>query len=96
MIEIDVGTPLNYELIQNYPNPFNPSTTIKFSIPEKGNVNLMVYNILGEEIAILLNEIKEAGVHTINYNALDVTSGVYFYKLDVNGFSKVMKMNLLK
>ncbi|MBT8385788.1 MAG: T9SS type A sorting domain-containing protein [Ignavibacteria bacterium] len=95
-VEIIVSDEMNYLLQQNYPNPFNPSTTIKFSIPEKGNVKLMVYNILGEEIEILLNEVKEAGVHTINYNAQDLTSGIYFYKLDVNGFSRVMKMNLLK
>ena len=96
VIEIDVGIPVEYELSQNYPNPFNPSTTIKFSIPGKGNVKLMVYNILGEEIAILLNEVKEAGVHTINYSAPDMTSGIYFYKIEAHNFVAVKKMQLVK
>ena len=95
-VEIIAADEMNYLLEQNYPNPFNPSTTIKFSIPEKGNVKLMVYNILGEVVAILLNEVKEAGVHTINYHALDVTSGIYFYKIEVNTFSAVKKMQLVK
>jgi len=96
VIEIDVGTPLNYELSQNYPNPFNPSTTIKFSIPEKGNVNLLVYNILGEEVAILLNEVKEAGVHTINFDAAELKSGIYFYRLQAADFVETKKMILMK
>jgi len=106
VIEIDVGTPLNYELSQNYPNPFNPSTTIKFSIPEKGNVKLMIYNILGESVATLLNEVKEAGVHTINFsaiggsafggNAYTLPSGIYFYKLESGNFLEVKKMNLVR
>jgi len=96
VIEIDVGTPIEYELSQNYPNPFNPTTTIKFSIPEKGNVKLMVYNILGEEIATLLNEVKEAGVHTINFDAAELKSGIYFYKLEFGNFFKVKKMSLIR
>ena len=95
-VEIIVSDEMNYLLQQNYPNPFNPSTTIKFSIPEKGNVKLMVYNILGEEIEILLSEVKEAGVYTINYNAQDLTNGIYFYKIEVNTFSAVKKMQLVK
>ncbi len=96
VIEIDVGTPIEYELSQNYPNPFNPSTTIKFSIPEKGNVKLLVYNILGETVATLLNEAKEAGVHTISYNAAELKSGIYFYKLESGNFLQVKKMNLVR
>jgi len=96
VIEINVGTPIEFELSQNYPNPFNPTTTIKFSIPEKGNVKLMVYNILGEEIATLLNEVKEAGVHTINFDAAELKSGIYFYKLEFGNFFKVKKMSLIR
>jgi len=96
VIEIDLGAPLEYELSQNYPNPFNPSTTIKFSIPEKGNIKLMVYNILGEEIVTLIDEVKDAGVHTINYNAAELNSGIYFYILNVNNFVAVKKMQLVK
>jgi hypothetical protein len=96
VIEINVGTPIEYELSQNYPNPFNPSTTIRFSIPEKGNVKLMIYNILGETVATLLNEAKEAGVHTISYNAAELKSGVYFYKLESGNFMRVKKMSLVR
>jgi len=96
VIEIDAGTPIEYELSQNYPNPFNPSTTIRFTIPEKGNVKLMIFNILGEEVATLLNEAKEAGVHTINFSAAELKSGIYFYKLESGNYLKVNKMNLIK
>jgi len=96
VIEINVGTPIEYELSQNYPNPFNPSTTIRFSIPEKGNVKLIIYNILGETVATLLNEAKEAGVHTISYNAAELKSGIYFYKLESGNFLQVKKMNLVR
>jgi hypothetical protein len=96
VIEIDAGSPIEYNLSQNYPNPFNPSTTIKFSLPEKRNVNLVVYNILGEEIATLLNEVKEAGIYTIEFNASELNSGIYFYKMETDGFTKVRKLNLLK
>jgi hypothetical protein len=68
-------------LYQNYPNPFNPTTTIEFGIPEKGNVRLSVLNILGEEIRILLNEEKEAGYHSVDFNSKDLPSGVYFYRI---------------
>ena len=72
--------PQNFTLEQNYPNPFNPKTKIGFGIKEKGNVKLSVLNILGEEIRVLLNEEKEAGYHSINFNARDLPSGVYFYQ----------------
>lgn len=96
VIEIDIGTPLEFELSQNYPNPFNPSTTIKFSLPATSNVKLSVFNILGEEVQILMNEIKEAGVYTINFNASQLNSGIYFYQIIASNFVKVRKMNLLK
>jgi hypothetical protein len=106
VIEIDVGTPIEYELSQNYPNPFNPSTTIRFSIPEKGNVKLIVYNILGETVATLVNEVKEVGIHAINFsaiggsafggNAYALPSGIYFYKLETGSFLQVKKMSLVR
>jgi len=85
-----------FVLMQNYPNPFNPTTTIGFGIMEKENVRISILNILGEEIKILLNEEKEAGYHSINFNASDLPSGVYFYQLRANNFVETKKMLLLK
>ncbi|MCK7523523.1 MAG: T9SS type A sorting domain-containing protein [Ignavibacteriales bacterium] len=68
-IEVDFGAPKKFELSQNYPNPFNPITTIRFNLPEAGNVKLTLFNILGQEIKTLVNEYKESGVHTINFDA---------------------------
>jgi len=96
IIKIDVDAPLEFELSQNYPNPFNPSTTIKFSLPVTSNVKLSVFNILGEEVQILVNETKEAGIYTINFNAAELNSGIYFYKLVMRNFIRVKKMSLLK
>jgi len=96
IIEIDIDAPLEFELSQNYPNPFNPSTTIKFSLPVTSKVKLSVFNILGEEVQILVNEIKEAGIYTINFNALQLNSGIYFYKLETRNFLRVKKMSLIR
>lgn len=96
IIEIDLGIPLEYNLSQNYPNPFNPVTTIMFSLPRSGNVKLYVYNNLGELIMKLVDGLKEAGIHTVNLNAENLTSGIYFYTLDVGEFSDVRKMNFVK
>ncbi len=95
-VEVNFGEPGEYTLSQNYPNPFNPVTTIKFSIPLSGNVKLTVYNILGEKIAELINGYKDAGVHTINFNATQFNSGLYLYKLESNGFIQTRKMLLIK
>jgi hypothetical protein len=95
-IEVDFGAPKKFELTQNYPNPFNPSTTIRFNLPEAGNVKLIIYNILGQEIQTLVNEFKEAGVHTINFNADNLNSGLYIYKLEAGSFIQTRKMTLVK
>jgi hypothetical protein len=95
-VDVDLNFPSKFELSQNYPNPFNPVTTIKFSLSETGEVKLTVFNILGEEVAALLNENMDAGVHTINYNASELNSGLYFYKLQSNGKVQTKKMMLLK
>ncbi len=86
----------SYELKQNYPNPFNPSTKINYNIAEGGFVSLKVYNILGLEVAALVNEYKPAGSYEANFDAVDFSSGVYIYKLTVNNFSKTRKMILEK
>lgn len=86
----------DFVLEQNFPNPFNPTTTIGFGIIEKGNVRMSVLNVIGEEIKVLLNEEKEAGYHSINFNASDLPSGVYFYRLRVGDFVETKMMVLLK
>jgi hypothetical protein len=96
VIEVELKTPIDFELSQNYPNPFNPVTTIKYSLPQSGNVKLNVYNLLGEQVAELVNGYKEAGVHTINFNAENLNSGLYIYKLESNGFVQSKKMTLIK
>lgn len=92
--------PTEYTLSQNYPNPFNPSTTIAYELPMNGKVNLVVFNALGEEVATLVNAIQEAGSYKVNFNAHNLTSGIYFYRLNVEGadknFTKTFKMVLMK
>ena len=88
--------PIVYSLSQNYPNPFNPSTTIKFGLPKAGNVSLVVYDILGRKVTELVNGDLTAGYHTINFNASDLSSGVYFYRLQAGDFVSVKKLMLLK
>lgn len=89
-------TPNVYSLEQNYPNPFNPSTTIKFSIPEDNFVSVEVFNVLGEKVAALLNDYKPAGSYKIDFNAEDLSSGIYFSRIKAGNFIKTIKMNLLK
>ncbi len=95
-VEVDVTTPSVYALEQNYPNPFNPSTSINFSIAEASAVKLAVYNLLGQEVKLLLNEFKEAGPHTITFDASSLTSGAYFYTLETPQFKQTKKMLLAK
>ena len=94
--EINDLVPVAYDLGQNYPNPFNPSTTIKFSIPESGMVTLRVFNMLGQEVATLLNSEKTAGVYEASFDASALSSGIYFYTLDSKNFTSTKKMVLLK
>lgn len=86
----------DFTLAQNYPNPFNPITTIQYSIPQRSNVTLKVYDVLGNEVATLVNEEKEKGIHTINFDASKLSSGVYFYKLQAGSFFQTKKMILVK
>jgi hypothetical protein len=89
-------TPNNYSLSQNYPNPFNPSTTINFSIPNNEFVTLKVFNILGSEVATLVNENLASGSYRFNFDAQGLASGVYLYELNAGNFREIKKMNLLK
>lgn len=95
-INVEVISPVNFELSQNYPNPFNPGTTIKFAIPQSSNVTLKIFNALGQEVQTVLNQNMEAGVHSVDFNASELNSGVYFYRLDAGSFSEVRKMTLIK
>jgi hypothetical protein len=96
VIEVDVKGPLGYNLSQNYPNPFNPSTVIDFSTVEAGLVKLTVYNLLGEEIQVLRNEYMEPGFHQVTFNALNLPSGMYIYKLETANYVQARKMMLMK
>jgi len=87
---------LSYSLEQNYPNPFNPNTVIHYSVKDAGLVSLKVFDILGRELALLVNDIKETGYHSVEFNASDLPSGVYIYTLQVNGYTDSKKMMLLK
>jgi len=95
-VEVEVNSPAVYALDQNYPNPFNPSTTINFSIAEASVVKIAVYNLLGQEVAVLINEFKEAGPHTITFDASELTSGAYFYTIETPQFKQTRKMLLAK
>ena len=93
---IDVLAPTSYVLQQNFPNPFNPTTEIIYQLKEKGQVKLIVYNTLGREIATLVDEMQEAGIHHTVFNAQGIPSGIYFYRLQINGFDQIRKMAVLK
>lgn len=83
-------------LDQNYPNPFNPATTISFQLPESGNVTLKVYDLVGREVALLVNDVVQAGEHNVSFNAASLPSGVYFYRLETNSGTLSRKMTLIK
>jgi hypothetical protein len=95
-VEVDVSGPLGFNLEQNYPNPFNPSTSIKYSIPESGNVKLSVYNLVGEEVAVLINGFTQSGFYEVSFDASNLPSGVYLYKLQSANSVQTKKMMLLK
>lgn len=88
--------PEKFELEQNYPNPFNPNTTIKFSIPKESQVTLLVYNMLGEKIKELKNEVMKAGYFDVVFDASNIASGVYLYRIKAGDFVQTKKMLLLK
>jgi len=86
----------SYSLKQNYPNPFNPVTHITFSLPKTEQVSLRVFNICGQQVATLINRQMDAGVHSIEFNGLNLASGLYFYKLETPGFVEIRKMIMMK
>jgi hypothetical protein len=96
VVNVEVTNPTQYNLSQNYPNPFNPSTTINFTLPEASNVTLKIFNTLGEEVSVLFNRVMEAGTHEVNFEASQLHSGMYFYRIEAGTFTQVKKMTLLK
>lgn len=93
--------PASFDLAQNVPNPFNPTTTISFQMPQAGQVRLAIYNALGQEVQTLVQEFRDAGHHTVAWNGRDalgrqVASGVYFYRLEADGFHQTRRMMMLK
>ena len=96
VVEVEVISITSYSLEQNYPNPFNPSTTISYGLKEKSDVKLTLLNSLGEEVAILVNEEQDKGYHKVEFNAANLSSGVYFYKLVAGNFIDTKKMILLR
>lgn len=95
-IEDENDLPESYSLSQNYPNPFNPSTRIRFNLPQTDLVSLKIYDMLGREIAVLLNKVMNAGSHEVIFEGSSFSSGIYIYKLNAGFFTETKKMNLLK
>lgn len=91
-----IGKVLEYKLDQNFPNPFNPATTISYQIAKTGFVTLKVFNVLGKEVAALVNEIQNAGTYKIEFNGKNLVSGIYFYQLNAGSFSGTKKFTLMK
>jgi hypothetical protein len=95
-LSIEIGVPNNFYLSQNYPDPFNSETRIDYTLPEKQLVTLRVYNTLGELVGELVNEEKEAGSYSVTFEASNLPSGVYIYRLQTASFAANNKMTLLK
>jgi hypothetical protein len=96
-VEVVGGTiPTKYSLTQNYPNPFNPTTNINFTLPKAGNVTLKVYDIMGREIATLVNGYQAAQTYHVQFDGSSLASGVYFYTLHTDNFTQTKKMILMK
>jgi hypothetical protein len=94
--QISTTVPKDYVLEQNYPNPFNPTTTIKFSIPKEGYVEMKLFDVTGREVATLVSDPFKAGTYEIDFDGTKLSSGVYFYKVVVGDFTATKKMVLIK
>ena len=88
--------PALYKLYDNYPNPFNPSTTLRYYLPEASLISIKIYDTVGKNVAVLVNEVKTAGTHQIEFNAVGLSSGIYYYSIQAGTFSETKKMILMK
>ena len=88
--------PTEYKLEQNYPNPFNPSTEIKYQLPQDGYVKIEVFDILGNSITTLVDQDMQAGYHSVTWNASNLASGIYFYRIQSGTFTAIKKLMLMK
>jgi len=95
-VQDNSSNPSAYKLFANYPNPFNPSTTFTFSLPEASFTSLKIYDAIGNEVAVLVNELKSAGEHQIEFIAAGLSSGIYYYTLQAGSFIETRKMILMK
>ena len=96
IVEADLSAPVTFGLEQNYPNPFNPATTIRYGLPQQANVRLAVYDVIGREVATLVNETKEAGSYEVTFTTQPLASGVYLCRLTAGGYSKTIKITLVR
>ena len=94
--EIEVGVPNSFDMSQNYPNPFNPSTKINYDLPVDGKVSIVLYDLTGRQVASIVNEVKTAGYYTVSFNASNLASGMYFYRISAGNFVSTKKMVLVK
>ena len=94
--EVIVSIPVSYKVSQNYPNPFNPSTKVDFELPTDGNVSITIFDNSGRLVATMINEFKSAGYHTVNFNAINLASGAYFYRISSGTFTEIKRMVLIK
>jgi serine protease len=92
----NAASPVTYQLAQNYPNPFNPSTTLQFQVPQKSFVSLKVFDLLGRQLATLVNEERQSGIYRVTWDASKLPSGVYFYRLRAGDFVETKKMVFAK
>jgi len=92
----EASVPVSYMLGQNYPNPFNPTTVIRYELPNDGNVSLKVYDILGKEVATLVERFETAGYHEARFNASNIASGMYLYRMTAGSFTDVKKLIVVK
>jgi hypothetical protein len=86
----------DFKLYQNFPNPFNPSTKINYKLNANGFVSLVVYNLIGQEVKVLVNDFQEAGTYNVTFDGSELTTGIYIYKLQMNGYTSVRRMTLVK
>ena len=93
---VEVALPTKYNVSQNYPNPFNPTTKIDFELPENSAVNIVIFDMLGREVKVIANDNFDAGYHTIQINAANLASGTYIYRMVTKGFTKTLKMSIIK